>query len=270
MRRNSHTQPGGLVTYSVWVWSTVEAKNVRATVSASGQAVRQAKFALCPSARGATCAVGSLPAFQAVELLVTDQIQTTALPGDQVTLTVNVEGSADSSGALSPAEATIATVVGQSPSSPAPIETDPGTGLPPTVPGLPGTTVAPTGIASLFPVITPSSTPSSPSAKPSGDAKVTKVTPTASSLPLDPRLIGGQVAGLAVLAAAITMVVARLSLRTPQVAQSGAAAVPTAPPAPRDPAPPNPAPPSPQNPQNPAPADTPQASADPESADKPE
>lgn len=255
------------MTYSVWVWSTVEAKNVRATVSASGQGVRQAKFALCPSARGASCAVGSLPAFQAVELLVTDQIQKTALPGDQITLTVNVEGSADSSGALSPAEATIATVVGQSSSSPAPIDTEPGT-LPPTVPGLPGTTVTPTGIGSLFPVITPSSTPSSPSAKPTGNAKVTKVTPTASSLPLDPRLIGGQVAGLAVLAAAITMVVARLSLRTPQVvAQSGAAAVPTAPPAPRDPAPPNPAPP---NPQSPAPADAAQASAEPESGGKPE
>jgi hypothetical protein len=40
-------------------------------------------------------------------------------------------------------------------------------------------------------------------------------------VPLDPRLIGGQLAGLAVLAAAITMVVARLSLRTPQSADAG-------------------------------------------------
>jgi hypothetical protein len=40
-------------------------------------------------------------------------------------------------------------------------------------------------------------------------------------LPLDPRLIGGQLAGLAVLAAAITMAVARLSLRTPQAANAG-------------------------------------------------
>jgi hypothetical protein len=42
-------------------------------------------------------------------------------------------------------------------------------------------------------------------------------------VPLDPRLIGGQLAGLAVLAAAITMVVARLSLRTPQSAGAGQA-----------------------------------------------
>jgi len=50
------------------------------------------------------------------------------------------------------------------------------------------------------------------------------ITQASSTLPLDPRLIGGQLAGLAILAAAITMVVARLSLRTPQTANPGAAA----------------------------------------------
>jgi len=35
-------------------------------------------------------------------------------------------------------------------------------------------------------------------------------------VPLDARLIGGQLAGLAVLAAAVTIAIARLSLRTPK------------------------------------------------------
>lgn len=260
VRRNSQTQPGGTVTYSVWVWSTVQARNVSASVSASGQAVKQAKFALCPSANGRTCAVGSLPAFQAVELLVTDQIETTALPGNQVTLTVNVQGTADaSSSALSPAEATIATVVSQPTTSPAPIDTNPGIGTgvpPPTFPGLPGTTVTPGPISSLFPVVTPSATPSATATgQQPKKHKVTRVTATASSLPLDPRLIGGQVAGLAVLAAAITMVVARLSLRTPQLAAQSAS-VAGAPPVPE--------------PKAPAPAEIPETPAAETAADKPE
>jgi hypothetical protein len=35
-------------------------------------------------------------------------------------------------------------------------------------------------------------------------------------VPLDARLIGGQLAGLAVLAGAVTIAIARLSLRTPK------------------------------------------------------
>jgi len=40
-----------------------------------------------------------------------------------------------------------------------------------------------------------------------------EVTDLSAGLPLDVRLIGGQVVGLAILAAAITIAVARLSLR---------------------------------------------------------
>ena len=39
---------------------------------------------------------------------------------------------------------------------------------------------------------------------------------TSATLPLDPRLIGGQLAGLAVLAGAIAIAIARLSLRSPK------------------------------------------------------
>jgi len=132
---------------------------------------------------------------------------------------------------LSPAEAAITTVVGQaSPSpSPSPSSTVPPTLPPVTFPPQPGSAVSPTNLSGLFPVVTPSPTPS-PTSSPQPGHSSAGITPTASTLPLDPRLIGGQLAGLAVLAAAITMVVARLSLRTPQTS-AGSTAGPSAKPA---------------------------------------
>jgi hypothetical protein len=87
--------------------------------------------------------------------------------------------------------------------------------LPPTtlIP-IPGATITPDGLNGLFPTVTPQPSPSGKSTHQA--RRLAGITQTSSALPLDPRLIGGQLAGLAVLAAAITMVVARLSLRTPQ------------------------------------------------------
>jgi hypothetical protein len=227
VRRDSQIRPGGIVTYSVWVWSTIPADRITASVSSSGKSVLKPKYALCPAIHDASCSIGSLPAYQAYELVITDQIGRDAAVGEQIGLTVDAQGVAHPPAtALSPAVASISTLVGQASSSPSPIDTGTagdGSGLPPgTIPGLPGTTITPSGLASLFPVVTPSPTPASSSPAPTKH-KVTRATSTASSLPIDPRLIGGQLAGLAVLVAAITMVVARLSLRTPQLA--GAAAV---------------------------------------------
>lgn len=242
MRRDSLPQRGGTVTYSIWVWSTVGSRQVTATISRSGRAVDKPIFTLCPADDKATCSIGSLPAYQAIELLVTDHIRKKATPGEQISLTVVVQGVAKSpsGGPLSPAEAAVVTLLNRASSPPA---IPPGTGAPFSagVPGLPGTTITPGSISNLFPTVTPTATPT-PVAR-QEKRKVTRATSTASSLPLDPRLIGGQLAGLAVLAAAVTMVVARLSLRTPQLAsapQSG----PTTPAAPSPPQP-SPADPSP-------------------------
>lgn len=217
---DSQAKPGGTVTYSIWIWSTVKSRQVTASVSRSGQAIDKPTFTLCPGAHGKTCWIGSLPAYQALELVVTDHIRKAAPSGEQIGLTVDVQGIESPSGTLSPAEAAVSTVLNQASSSPA----APGTGgsLPTSAPGLPGTTVTPGSITSLFPVVTPSPTPSSEAAR-HGKRGATRATATASSLPFDPRLIGGQLAGLAVLAAAITMVVARLSLRTPQQASAATA-----------------------------------------------
>ena len=145
--------------------------------------------------------------------MIRDRVRTTAVAGEPMTLTVSVSGSS-----LSPAVATITTVVGQTP-----ISTTPVPPLPP-VPNfapIPGATISPQELGGLFPVVTPgTSPPTTPQPKHTHSAGITQAS---SALPLNPRLIGGQLAGLAVLAAAITLGVARLSLRKPQTANPGPA-----------------------------------------------
>jgi hypothetical protein len=183
---------------------------VTARAASSAQVMRPPRFTLCPAARRTTCTIGILPANQAFELMIKDRVRTTAVAGQPLTLTVGVSGSS-----LSPAVATITTVVGQTPTS-SPLPTLP----PPNLVPIPGATISPSGLSGLFPVVTPQTSP--PATSPGKDThRLAGITQTSSSLPLDPRLIGGQLAGLAILAAAIAMVVARLSLRTPQTANPG-------------------------------------------------
>ena len=88
--------------------------------------------------------------------MITDRVRTTATAGDPMALTVTVSGSS-----LSPAVATIATMVGQTPiSSPAPT-------LPPTtLAPIPGATINPAGLSGLFPVVTPQTASPGPAAPP--------------------------------------------------------------------------------------------------------
>jgi hypothetical protein len=91
------------------------------------------------------------------------------------------------------------------------------------VPGT-GTTVG--NPVNLFPTVTPGSSASpNPTSAVPGSRHPRRVNAAVASaiLPLDPRLIGGQLAGLAVLAGAVAIAIARLSLRTPRP-QNGKAA----------------------------------------------
>ena len=211
------------MTYSLWVWSTVRATKVVVTAASSAGSMKSPRFSLCPSARRNRCTIATLPANQAFELRVTDQVLKTATPGSPMTLTTSVQA-----GTLSPAEATVTTVVTRHHHSPT------GGSLPPlpptTLQPFPSATITPPSLGGLFPTVTPS--PSARAGQKGQGRTATRIQQTSSALPLDPRLIGGQLAGLAVLAAAITMVVARLSLRTPQPASpqpTGPAPKPEAP-----------------------------------------
>jgi len=212
-QHSSDTSPGGKVSYTIWVWSTVAARHVTATATSSTHAMLAPRFTLCPASHGTKCSIGALPANQAFELMVTDRVRPAAAIGRPITLAVTVAARS-----LSPAEAAVTTVVGQAgqgssspPSNPPPLP-------PPTFVPIPGATITPGSLTGLFPTVTPSP---SPSGKGAHTGKLAGITQTSSALPLDPRLIGGQLAGLAVLAAAITMVVARLSLRTAQTSGAG-------------------------------------------------
>jgi hypothetical protein len=72
--------------------------------------------------------------------------------------------------------------------------------------------VQPSGdLGSAFPQVSPS--PATSAAADSQRTHETQAIDLSAGLPLDVRLIGGQIIGLAVLAAAVTIAVARLSLR---------------------------------------------------------
>jgi hypothetical protein len=181
--------------------------------------MHQPRFTVCPVKHGTRCRIGTLPANQAFGLTVTDKVRSKATPGVPITFSITVSGTS-----LSPAEASVTTSVRRAGGRPAPTSSPLPT-LPPTsLAPVAGSTITPPSLTGLFPTVTPQPTSSSAtSGKATGahHRRPARATQVSSAVPLDPRLIGGQLAGLAVLAAAITMVVARLSLRTPQSAGAG-------------------------------------------------
>ncbi len=208
------------MTYSIWVWSTVPATRVAVRASSSARTMKFPRFTLCPSAHGTSCTIARLPANQAFELMITDQVRAAATVGAAITLTVSVQASP-----LSPAEAAVTTVVSRRRQPPVGGSVPPVPPLPPaTLQPIPSATITPPSLGGLFPTVTPTSSPAARQNQGRRTGRsAARIAQTSSALPLDPRLIGGQLAGLAVLAAAITMVVARLSLRTPQPASPGPA-----------------------------------------------
>jgi hypothetical protein len=174
---------------------------------------------VCPDPDGAKCKIGTVPLEQADELEAGVRVGSKAALGEQVQLTATAAGTAAHSFNGSATDVVIASQT----ASPTPTSS-PGTTLPPvSLPALSGSggsaSTDPTG---LFPTVaptTPGTTPLSlPSVKP---RKTVRVTDAAATVPLDSRLIGGQLAGLAVLAGAVVIAVARLSLRTPKPPEGG-------------------------------------------------
>jgi hypothetical protein len=95
--------------------------------------------------------------------------------------------------------------------------------VPPLVslPPIPGTGVTPTNPSDLFPAVSPSQGTGTLGLPPARARNVTHpATETAYAVPVDPRLLGGQIIGLVALLGAVTIAIVRLSVRKPQVAPS--------------------------------------------------
>jgi hypothetical protein len=226
---SSSVQPGGTASYAIWVWSTgAESTGTTVTVSVGNAAnVVAPKFTVCPQHNGDVCTVGDLPTSQSNEIVAAARVRDAASAGEQITLTATANGT----GATSfHASATIGVVASSSTSPPpadpggtVPGSTLPGTSLPP----LPsGAFTSPTDPSGLFPTVSPSSGSSAAPSQAKRDPKQSDATTASATLPINSRLIGGQLAGLVLLASAITIAIARLSLRTPRPHDGGSGGAP--------------------------------------------
>jgi hypothetical protein len=210
-------RPGQTATYIVWVWTTgADAKNVTVDLSTGDSKIKRTSapsFSVCPAASGTRCTLGRLPKNQADELQARISVWKIASTGKNLTLTATASAKDAKPFKADGAVAVVAPTT-SSPSDPPP--GDGGLPPPPALPPLPPDPAPLTGSsdpAGLFPTVTPS--PSSAAASGNAAAHRTKARATAASstLPLNTRLIGGQLAGLVILAAAIAIAVARLSFR---------------------------------------------------------
>src|ERR1022692_88026 len=215
-------QPGGTGSYAIWVWpSGGQAKGITVTASAKVTAAITPRFSACRSASGATCTLGTLAADQADELLATVAVPKTAKTGHHATLTATAKATGATTATPASASALISTTTTISPTAAAglgALGTTLPAGLPPLTPAgvassaalpfLPGPTTDPGG---LFPTVAPGA-----SARGAANARGVPGTVASDSFPLSTRLLGGQVLGLAVLAAALVIAIARMSLREPR------------------------------------------------------
>jgi hypothetical protein len=233
----ANLHPGDNASYAIWVWPDGgAASGVSVTISgkvASSSATPT--FTVCPSASGRTCTVGGISKGSSDELQAKVKVPSGTAAGQQATLSA----SAKSSDATAPPPASGAITITAKPAkpgSPSPTPT-PSTGttttpqgvgatLPagilPTIPGatspqvtlpeLPNPESSPGG---LFPTVSPG-----PSASPYSatlpNARDVRVADAAATFPFSTRLMGSEIVGLAVLAAAIAIAIVRFSLRRPR------------------------------------------------------
>ena len=211
-------QPSAQARYAVWVWLAGTVNGTAKVSISAAPGKLTPSFTVCPATGGNSCSV-ALTAGQAVQLRATVTVPQNAT-GTHITLTAT---------GTSPQSAASATASGSvlvSTAAPTSSAGTPGAGVTPAGVGaqLPGTSL-PTGLlpSARLPLLpSPVTDPSlnfpqvTPSPDPSASSTPVKVSEVSASFPLSTRLVGGQIIGLAVLAAAITIAVARLSLRKPR------------------------------------------------------
>ena len=240
----SSVKPGNKAGYAIWIWPAggAAASPVTVTISAkvAGKTATPA-YTVCPSASKENCTVGAIGKGAADELEAVIRIPAGTAAGKQATLSAT----ARSSGLTAPDPASgsvaVAAAASSSPtptpgaSSAVPSLSPAGAGstlpagylAPGYLPTVPGSTNPAAGLpelpnpqsspGSLFPTVAPGVSPS-----PSGysatlpNAHSAKLEDAAATFPFGTRLIGGEIAGLAVLAAALAIGIVRFSLRRPR------------------------------------------------------
>jgi hypothetical protein len=214
----SAVDPNTTVSYAIWVWLTSGTGGTAKITLSAKPSSASPTFSVCVPSGQADCTVGGLSSGQHVE--VQAELAAPARPATHFTLTATATSKQASNSATASASVDIKPKNSPSPSSsPTPNSNAGNGGILPPAAGLPsGTTIPglgsqPTGdLGSAFPQVSPSPSASSAAAA-DQQGHTTKTVDLSAGLPLTVRLIGGQVIGLAVLAAAVTIAVARLSLR---------------------------------------------------------
>jgi hypothetical protein len=214
--------PGTTLHFGIWVWLTSgDNGTVKIDVDAAPSEVNPS-FIVCDPTGGSRCTLSGLKAGKQVET----QVKLRAfkdLAGRHITLTVTATSKQASNSATATDRIEVIKPKHHSSSSPTPTPTyNPyagyGAGTYPggSNPYSSGGVSNPYGnLGSALPPVSPSPgvSPSTAAGQQQQHQHQTEVTDLSAGLPLDVRLIGGQVIGLAILAAAITIAVARLSLR---------------------------------------------------------
>jgi hypothetical protein len=222
---SSSVHQGGTASYAIFVWSTGAASpGTTVTVSVGNAAnVEAPRFSVCPQHNGAVCTVGDLPTRQSDEIVAGARVRDAASVGEKITLTATAKGSGATSSSASATIGVVAASPGSGSDTIPPLPAVPGSTLPGTsLPPLPsGAFTSPTDPSGLFPTVSPSGSASAASGQATKDPKQSDATAASATLPLNSRLIGGQLAGLVLLAAAIAIAIARLSLRAPRPHDGG-------------------------------------------------
>ena len=212
----SSVDPHTTVRFAIWVWlSSGTNGTAKIRLSASPSSVSPT-FSVCVPSGRSDCKIGGLNAGQHVEVqaklkapnrshrhVTLTAMATSAEASNSASASATVDIKRKSSGdsSSSTQNAGDGTTIGNIPTTYLPTGTAPGLGIQPTG-----------NLGSAFPQVSPSPSPA-PGTGAASHRSSTKAIDVSAGLPLDVRLIGGQVIGLAVLAAAVTIAVARLSLR---------------------------------------------------------
>ena len=230
--RDAMAKPGTTADFAIWLSSSGgDSGGVAVTLATSPTAATH--FTVCPSGHTKTCKLTKVGAGQSFELQAAVTVPTSSTNGEQVRLTARATSAKPKATVKAWAAVTVSV-----PPAPAPSHrsaagagaTNAGgsasstTGtFPLSNTSLPLVATSPSGIGgnigSLLPSI-PAVTPT-PSAAPASTARAAQA---ASIGPLDRRLMGTQLIALAALCAAIGIVIARMTLRTPKPAPSVAQA----------------------------------------------